>query len=116
MQNQNDDLEKLQFYMNASFEASEGVLFSNLVKKPSHTELKEMLVTIGKCELEQLYNHFHMNAISENFCRQREYAELLWKEWRSKLSSQFPNKKTVIEINDNGQEIILYIFEEVQKG
>src|ERR1700689_2614220 len=82
----NDDLEKLEFYLGAKFQFHDSILFSNLVKKQSGKELITLINALGKYEVERLYNHFHISAITENADRQREYSIELWKKWRSLFS------------------------------
>lgn len=48
MQEFEEDIEKYQFYLEAKFEFWESLLFSNLVKKPSSTELIKLKSKLKK--------------------------------------------------------------------
>lgn len=111
MQESIEDREKYQFYLNAKFEFCESLLFSNLVRKPSTSELFKMKSKLNKNEIERLYNHFHISAISENINKQREYAIEIWKIWRLFFIKEMRDKNIVIEIHDSGNEIIIYVYE-----
>ena len=108
---QSEDLDKLNFYLKIKFEFYETLLLSNGVKKPQAPEIKKMLNSIGKHEIECLYNHFHMSAISDSILIQKEYAIKIWNKWRSNFNQQMPDKKIAIEIRDYINEIILYVYE-----
>ena len=109
--NQEEDLEKLNFYLCAKFEFYESILTSNVIRIPSHQELNNLLFSLKKREIEYLYNHFHMSAITENTNKQREYAILIWKNWRLFFSKNMPEKNIMIEINDCNFEVIIYVYE-----
>jgi hypothetical protein len=106
-----EDLEKYCFYLNAKFDFFENLLFSNLVQKPSSAELYKIKSKLKKQEIERLYNHFHISAISENINKQREYVVELWKNWRSFFDTKMQDKTIIIEIYDSGNEVIVYIYE-----
>lgn len=111
MQESVEDLEKYQFYLNAKFEFYDSLLFSNLVKKPSSSELVKIKSKLKKNEIERLYNHFHMSAVSANINKQREYAIEIWKKWRLFFVKEMLDKNVIIEIYDSGYEIIIYAYE-----
>jgi hypothetical protein len=109
----NDDLEKFNFYLHARFELFSSILLSSLIMKPSEREINKTISKIGKFETERLYNHFHMSAITNDATRQREYAVRLWNQWRTFFFNEMPHKNIVIEIIDQGNETILYVYQEV---
>ena len=45
---QRDDLEKLDFYLNAKFEIYESILFSSIVRRPNDLYLKELMIKLKK--------------------------------------------------------------------
>lgn len=106
-----EDLEKFEFYLKAKFEFCDSLLFSNLVKKPAYTQIKELKNKLSKFEIERLYNHFHISAISKNIKKQREYATEIWKKWRSVFDQEMQDRNIVIEIHDLMNEIIIYVYE-----
>ena len=108
---QEDDLEKLSFYLAAKFELHESILLSSLVKNPSDSERKDLMLRFKKNEIERLYNHFHMSAISENLIMQKEYALVLWSKWRMFFDMKMPEKNIIIEISDQKFEIIIYVYD-----
>ena len=113
MQEYSEDLEKYQFYLDAKFEFHESLLFSNLVKKPSLTDFIDIRSKLRKNEIERLYNHFHISAISENINKQREYVIEIWKKWRLFFEQEMQGKNIVIEIYDSENEVIIYVYEKV---
>ena len=109
--NQEDDLEKLSFYLAAKFELHESVFLPSLVINPSYKEIKDLFLKLKKNEIERLYNHFHMSAISENLIMQKEYALVLWSKWRMFFDREMPERNIIIEISDQKCEIIIYIYD-----
>jgi hypothetical protein len=97
--------------MNGNFYFFENILFSNIVKKPPLEEIFELRKKFSKTQIERFYNHFHINAICENPKLQREIAGRIWESWRIKFLNNFPEKTIAIEINDLGEEVILYVYE-----
>ena len=109
--NKDDDLEKLDFYLNAKFEFTESILVSNLVIIPERTEFIKMLNTLNKYEIEMLYNHFHMSSITEDINRQRKYVVLIWNRWRLFFEKNMSEKNIIIKINDSNFEVVIYACE-----
>ncbi len=114
MQEATEDLEKLEFYINAKFEFCESLLFSNLVRKPSSSELAKIKSMATKNEIERLYNHFHLASISDNIAKQRKCAAEIWKAWRSFFIKEMKDKNIAIEIYDSNEEVIIYVHENVE--
>jgi hypothetical protein len=113
---QEDDLEKFKFYLGAKFEFCHGILFSNVVRKPSFEELAGITQKMRKNEIERLYNHFHMSSITDNITRQNHYCIEIWKQWRFFFNQNMPKKQIIIEIIDQISEIIIYVYENEVPG
>lgn len=69
-----DDLEKLEFYMNATFDFFDSILFSSIITIPSKAYLNDLKNDMDYYEIEKFYNHIHLTAITTDPKRQREYA------------------------------------------
>jgi|LakMenE01Jun11ns_1017448.scaffolds.fasta_scaffold9605231_2 hypothetical protein len=110
------DKEKLEFYLDAEFYFQDGILFSNIVRKPSREELNSMKEKNSKQQIEKLYNHFHLQAISEDPKTQREVAVQIWNAWRHFFSIHYPEKEMVIEIHDFNIETIMYVYEIIRES
>jgi len=106
-----DDLEKFEFYLDGEFEFIEELLFSNLVKRPQKEDLSALIVKLKKHEIEKLYNHFHMSAITFDLKKQREYATKLWEKWRADFDASIDKNHLVIEVFDDGSETTVYVFQ-----
>ncbi|MBS0627356.1 MAG: hypothetical protein JSS09_04010 [Verrucomicrobia bacterium] len=107
---QQDDLDKLNYYLNAKFEMYKSILFSSIVRKPNDFHLSELINNLKKSEIEYLYNHFHLSDLSENIVKQREYAILLWNRWRLFFDKEMPEENITIEISDQKLEIIIRVY------
>jgi hypothetical protein len=105
------DLEKLKSYIANKFYFYEGILFSNIVKQPNSTELNNLKKNYTKQQFEKLYNHFHLNGITEDPNSQRQFAVQIWTDWRDFFSANYPDKVIIIDIIDFGIEVILYVYE-----
>ena len=110
------DQEKLQCYLNASFDFFQNLLFLNFIRRPNSQDLSELRLRYRKHELERLYNHVHLSAISENAMTQQKYAIEIWKAWRLFLSDHFPEKKFCVNIEDFGSEIVIYVYQAQNTG
>jgi hypothetical protein len=107
-----DDIEKLNFYLNAEFFFIDDLLFSNLVYTPNLNKIKSLKTKYSKIEIEQLYNHFHLEALSDNIETQRKFSIELWQKWRAFFNDHMKTKSIAIEIHDAVNEIIIYLYEQ----
>ncbi len=105
------DQEKFQFYLQAKFYFSENLLFSTIVRQPDTKYIHELKQKMTKNQIEQLYNHFHLNSICNYSITQSEIAVKIWQAWRHFFNTYFPKKNITIEITDSIGEIILYVYD-----
>ena len=105
----NDD-EKLKFYLGANFFIYEKYLFSNLVRKPSPADLQELNKSMSIEDIEKLYNHFHMSALTEDIEIQRKLAAEISTKWRLFIDKELPNEPVSIRIAEEEGEVVIYVF------
>jgi len=106
-----DDLECFDEYLNLKFYFFENILLSDVKNTPNKDEFLELKKKMSKFQIEQHYNHFHMSFISWDIQKQMDFSIQIWKKWRTFFSEKMPSKNIVIQIDDYGKEVILYVFE-----
>lgn len=106
-----EDEDKFNFYLNAKFEIVHSLLFSNIIRKPSSKEITELKEKMSFLQIERLYNHIHLSALSAEKDTQVECAIKIWKKWRQFFNHNLKNCKIIIEISDHELETIIYVYQ-----
>lgn len=104
-----EDIEKLNFYKAAKFFIRDGYLFNTFSHLPSQVEFEELKKEYSKNELEKLYNHIHLSSITDNFYEQIDLGHVISKSWRRTLSMGIPEVDCIIELIDDGYEVVIYV-------
>lgn len=109
------DAEKLEFYMDSTFERRLDYIFSTIAYVPSDAAIQRHAKNRSRLEIESLYNHVHLSSITSDINKQREIALELWKAWREKLNKLFPEENFCIQLIDGKHDVAVYAFREDPK-
>ena len=103
-----DDFEKFEFYCNAKFYVKHGLIFNSIVVEPTFAELTCLLKTNSEHDIEKLYNHVDLSAITEDYSKQFDFCYKIFLNWRKAINRDLPDIKCRIVLIDNGNEIAIY--------